>query len=539
MEQINVLIVGAGPTGLTLAINLIRNGINCKVIDKRLDQKSSASKAITVNAATLKLYQNLGIVDEFIKHGCTVNDIYVHWYSRKLMHINYRYLDSPYKYFLSIPQPKSESILLQYFLDLGGEVSFSTELIGINNANSNHVEVTLLNDGIMYNQKAQYLIGCDGARSSIREFLDINFIGRDYGIFFELIDVEIDWNGDKAATHYYVVEDCFVIIIPMTENKHRIVIKNNIDNFDQMQVEKSADYYENIISQCGVLNLKIKNILWRSFSKFYNRLIESYNYGDKIFFAGDACHLFSPIGGLGMNTGVQDAFNLSWRLAGVISNTYNPIILADYNKERRFIGDRLVKSTDASTELIMRLNKQDNILTNWLPTMKNRKNIKQDFPLNFSGLAHNYQFNNKGIYHVPWANGVDMHSNKNISSYDMVDGINFSIVLLVKRMETKLNSIIQQLLRYSNVKIWCITDTINAAEHIDGVNLIFDKYGEFYKSFTNTVMSDIVIVRPDGYIEFACKLDNVGKLQSYLEYYFLQVNSLFDNHYCENIVNYE
>ncbi len=517
----DVLIIGAGPTGLTLAINLLRNGINCKIIDKRQTHKSSESKAITVNAATLKLYHNIGVIDKFLELGCIVNDIYVHWNGRKLMHVNYRHLVSPYKYFLSIPQPESEEILLQYFLDLGGLVNFDTELINIDYSNPQLIKAKVLNHGIMNNHVSQYLVGCDGAKSKLREMMGSEFMGRDYGIFFELIDVHLEWSGNKDATHYFVVENCFIIIIPMTDNKHRIVIKNNIIDLEQIRTEKPSSYYEDIIHQCGVAKLTIKSIVWRSFSRFYNRLIDHYNHGDRIFFAGDACHLFSPIGGLGMNTGVQDAFNLSWRLSYVLLGKSDPKILRVYNYERRHIGSKLIQSTDASTELIIRHNKKGSAIANWLPIMQNRKNMKHALPLNFSGLSHNYTLNGKEIYHVPFARGINISANKEICTYDIVDGIHFNVFLFTNQIVAADPFLTQRLLKYNKIKIWQITNTpegVNTLISQDNVCVIFDKYDEFYGKH-EICHEGIVVIRPDGYVGLTTKMHEISTLKSYLNDY--------------------
>ena len=443
------------------------------------------------------------------------------------MHVSYRCLDSPYKYFLSIPQPESEDILLQYFLDLGGMVDFDAELIGINNSNSECVEVLISQHGIINNHITQYLIGCDGAKSKVRAIVGSEFVGKDYGIFFELIDVHLDWNGNKNACHYFVAEDCFVIIIPMTENKHRIVIKNNINDIEQIKAEKSIFYYENIIRHCGVINLTINSILWHSSSKFYNKLIDNYSYENRIFFAGDACHLFSPIGGLVMNTGLQDAFNLSWRLSGVLSGKYNAEILEEYNCERRFIGDKLLQSTDASTELITRINKQNNAVVNWLPLMQNRNNIKHKFPLNFSGLSHNYMLNGKEIYHVPFARGIYIVDGKEMCTYDMVDGIHFNILLFANQIENTVYSIlIDELSKYdNNLNIWQITNDnsmINTNVKQQKQYVIFDKYGELYNKFAVNGGCDVIVIRPDGYVGLACVAKEFSILKTYLKYYFVQ-----------------
>lgn len=521
-----VLIVGAGPTGLLLAINLLRNGVTCNIIDKRVD-KSSNSKAITVNAASLKILHSIKLIQNFVNYGCMVRDIYVHWNSSKLMHVNYNYLDAPYKYFLSIPQPFTENILLQNFLDLGGKVDFNTELIDIIVSQSGCEAKTNNSHGVI-KSKFKYLIGCDGANSKVRQLVGAKFTGKDYEIFFELIDVHLDWDGNTLATHYFVTETCFVIIIPMIDNKHRIVIKNELSSLETVQVVKSIKDYEKIIHRCGVVNLKIKDIIWRSYSKFYNRLIEHYSYNNQVFFAGDASHLFSPIGGLGMNTGLQDAFNLSWRLAGVLKGNYKTQTLDEYCLERRLIGESLIHSTDISTELITRSNKHmhNKTLSSWLPRMQNRDNIRHVFPLNFSGLSHNYTVAGRAIYHIPFAKGVESITNQEISTYDISDGINFHVLLFInmsnrERHMQALNALRD---RFKNlIKVWVIIENNITYNWVDPeFTVIFDTYGDFYGKCIPTKANDVLILRPDGYVGFSCALKNLDQIISYLNSYFVQ-----------------
>ena len=188
----------------------------------------------------------------------------------------------------------------------------------------------------------------------------------------------------------------------------------------------------------------------------------------------------------------------------------------EYNNERRLIGNTLIKSTDASTELITRINTSNVAIENWLPIMKNRRNIRQIFPFNFSGLAHNYTFTDKNIYHVPFARGICLKSNKEISTYDIINGINFQLLLFSDSTisNKQLNTVQEQLDCNSIIQLW----HINKASRFSNLeSAIFDEHGEFYTKFGG-YDSKLVLIRPDGYIELECSFNNIIPLSDFLNY---------------------
>ncbi len=182
----SVLIVGAGPVGMILACNLKKFGITARVIEKRADC-SGGSKALAINAASLKVFDGMGIIDEFLKAGESVTHINVHWANQRFIHVNYNHLNGPYPFFLSLPQPITEEILTRHFLKLGGNIERKVSLQSLRHL-PNGAEVDLLHaDGSTETSQYDYVIGCDGGKSAVRQSIGKKFVGHDYDMYFLLI----------------------------------------------------------------------------------------------------------------------------------------------------------------------------------------------------------------------------------------------------------------------------------------------------------------------------------------------------------------
>jgi HAD superfamily hydrolase (TIGR01490 family) len=381
-----VLIVGAGPVGMLLSIILERAGINVTLVDKRKNI-SSQSKALTMNSSSLRILHSIGIVDQFLLQGQKINDIYIYWNNHKLMHIDYHRLDDLYSYILALPQSQTEKILDSVISKKN--ITYIRDMELKNIIQKDEIAIAYFADGSI--QKFNYIVGCDGAKSRVRNLIGQDFIGHDYGIKFAIFDAKIDWIENKInKVHYFVKENGFIIVIPLSKGYHRIVIKHE----DSSLFKKDLDIlqYQMLVDMYAPNNLIIKNIIWQSKADFYNRIVSNLRK-ERVFLAGDAAHLFSPIGGLGMNTGFQDAFNLGWKLAGVLNKKLNPEILDTYDLERKEIIKLLLQSTDITTKLITRIDKNLEPINNWLPKMSNRDKIKRIYPYAFSGLSQEYSYN--------------------------------------------------------------------------------------------------------------------------------------------------
>jgi 2-polyprenyl-6-methoxyphenol hydroxylase-like FAD-dependent oxidoreductase len=484
-----VLIVGAGPVGLLLACKLKKSGINVVIVEKR-SIRSTHSKALSMNAASLAILHSLGIVERFEQVGKKISDISIHWNKKRISHVNYRHLASRYQHILAIPQPETERLLEEYFIELGGEIRRSVTLSDIK-VSASGINASLDNGASI---ECDYLIGCDGSHSSVRDYAGIQFTGFDYDMDFYLFDAEVEWEGRTDEVHYFVEEYGFIIMIPLADGNYRFVVRSRFEE----ETKPSLADYQSILSQYLPQALVIKSVIWESKSKFYNRLASRYRAGN-IFLAGDACHLFSPIGGLGMNTGFQDAWNLAWKLIAVIREGEPVKLLNTYDEERRKIALLLRDSTDASTRLISRIDQDIKNIRGWLPIFSNRKRFRNLYPQVFSGLSQNYQGSSMIVEggdfvgkYIPYFTLDD--NNKKASSYDIVDGENYCLIINCVNSCRQYTNIVNNY----ELKVFLINDNDAQGENV----LVKDEY---------------ILIRPDGIVAIHNKLHALNAIAHYFE----------------------
>jgi 2-polyprenyl-6-methoxyphenol hydroxylase-like FAD-dependent oxidoreductase len=484
-----VLIVGAGPVGLLLACRLRKSGIDVVVIEKR-SSRSTHSKALSMNTASLTLLRSLGVVERFERIGREISDISIYWDQQRISHVDYRHLNSCYQYILAIPQPETERLLEEYFIELGGEIRRSATLNMID-IEANGINVNLTNGKTL---NCDYLIGCDGSHSTVRDFAGITFSGFDYGIDFYLFDAQVSWQGKRDEVHYFVDDQGFIIVIPLSDGNHRFVLRYPRED----DLQPSLAEYQSVLSHYIPQTIVIKRVVWESKSQFYNRLASQYRTNN-IFLAGDACHLFSPIGGLGMNTGFQDAWNLAWKLTAVIRQRQPDNLLDTYGEERRSIAAMLRDSTDTSTRLIARIDRDNKKTHCWLPLFSNRQRARTLHPQLFSGMAQCYTGSSlicegkslAGKY-LPYLTLIQQENR--VSSYDIVDGENYFLIVYGENNNPRLNIILIN----HHLAIYFV--------EING----FDKETEFQSG-------EYLLVRPDGFVAIHESWETLDAVTHYLE----------------------
>ncbi|MEG0635252.1 MAG: FAD-dependent oxidoreductase [Pseudomonas sp.] len=380
-----VVVVGAGPVGLLTAYLLRRMQVQVTVIERH-SMRSTQSKASSMNAYSLAIMDMVGLADAFVEQGMPIRDLLVYWNNRRTMHVNYRHLPTEYDYILGISQPETEAVLENAYRAVGGDLQRGCSVTALSQTEQG-VEVAL-DDGRMLS--CDFVVGCDGSRSTVRSLLDIDFEGSDFNVDFFMFDAHVSWDGARDNVHYFVREDSFFLIIPQAGGTHRVIIKASDGKVAQVQGDPLA-YYQALTDRYGQCGVRLERIIWESNSRFYNRLARHYAQG-RVFLCGDACHLFSPVGGLGMNTGFQDAFNLAWKLAGVLDGSMSTSVLKTYEQERRPVAQQMIAGTDANTRLILRQDRDEaGSLKHWLPRMANRRHIATTLPMTFSGLGQRYQ----------------------------------------------------------------------------------------------------------------------------------------------------
>ncbi len=364
-QEALVLIVGAGPTGLVLALRLRKHGIAFRIIDND-PGPGFASRAIALHARTLEFYHQIGLADEIVARGIKMDHIHLRKDNATLADIDLAKMGrgmSPYPFMLNFPQDVHEQFLVEQLKLQGVEVDWNTSLSDFTQDGDN-VHVTLLKDGMSETASFKYVCGCDGARSRVRQVLDLQFPGGTYENLFYVADVKSQPNTKLNPNDgvLKIESHDFAMIMPVrVSGSHRLVgilpaefsTKQNLDFSDlQPRIEK-------------MLDIKVSEVNWFSTYHVHHRVAAKFRVG-RCFIAGDAGHIHSPAGGQGMNTGIGDAVNLSWKIAAVLKGEASESILDTYETERISFARKLVSTTDTAFESLVSQKFTATFLRNWI-----------------------------------------------------------------------------------------------------------------------------------------------------------------------------
>jgi 2-polyprenyl-6-methoxyphenol hydroxylase-like FAD-dependent oxidoreductase len=346
VETFDVVIVGAGPSGLALGADLKRLGISPLILD-RLEAGANTSRAVVIHARTLEVLEPLGVTSELLQSGVIVPIFRVRDRSRVLATISFRGLKTRYPFTLMCPQDRTEAILLRRLESLGETVERPAEVVSIR-PGKDDVEVQFQRGGELSWVRARWLVGCDGARSLVRKQVSIPFEGGAYEEGFLLGDVEMNWPIEREEVSLFYSEKGLLVVAPMPGNDfhYRIVAA-----MEQAPEYPSAADFERVLSERGPSNaaVRIRRMTWASRFHLQHRMAKALRRGN-VLLAGDAAHVHSPAGGQGMNTGIQDAITLASALHSTLQSG-NDNALQNWEKERLEVARSVVSFADRLTRI--------------------------------------------------------------------------------------------------------------------------------------------------------------------------------------------
>ena len=341
----DVLIAGAGPTGLVLALWLTRLGVRVHIIDKTA-APGTTSRAIAVQTRTLELYRQLDLTEAVLAAGRKVPAINLWVKGERATQVTFEALGSgltPFPFLHIFPQDEHERLLVERLEASGVTVHRQTELTGFTD-NGECVVARLRNaDGATVECEAHYLAGCDGARSRVRETIGTGFPGGTYKQVFYVADVHASGPSIDGQLHIDLDEADFLAVFPLAgEGRARLIGTVRDERAEHAESLRFEDVSERAIEHLKVL---VKQVHWFSTYRVHHRVTEHFRKG-RAFLLGDAAHIHSPAGGQGMNTGIGDAINLAWKLASVLAGESPASLLDSYESERIGFARRLVATTD-------------------------------------------------------------------------------------------------------------------------------------------------------------------------------------------------
>lgn len=537
-----IVIIGAGPSGLLMAIELLHYGLACRLVDKAA-APSDKSKAIAIQARTLEILESMGLLDTCLSQGLKLHHATPMSQGRQLADLSFSSIPSPHPFVLSLEQNKFEAILIEYLEKLGGHVERQVELVSFQQQEQN---VLLFLKNLQTDQieslETPWLIGCDGAHSFVRKELNLSFEGNSFPQIFSLADLEIKWKYPRDCLVGFLEKTGVLFAIPLQENnRYRLIFQLARDqallkeNQSIRHGEIPATLLEKptleeataIVHQYADQNARLTNPVWMTNFSINSRMVSRYQK-HRVFLVGDAAHIHSPAGGQGMNTGLQDAFNLAWKLWLVQKGLAHDSLIESYNKERHFVGERLLTGTERATHLILKRS----------PLFFYMRNAFISFVTSFPSIRHRLASiisqtdicypKNKWIVQI---SDLSLNAKAGSRAPDasiMQNGTqtslfslwkhprSFQLLLIdLKGKTSELKTLASDLgKQYGNlIKI----HIVKAGESVQ-TEEIQDLQGEIKCLYGD---STVYLVRPDGYIGFCGPLAKIKPLKEYLSHLFI------------------
>ena len=352
--DVDVLVVGAGPTGLTAACEALRHGLTVRIVDRK-QGLSTNSKALVTHARTMEVLETMGVAAAMLDAGVPFAALHAQGGPRgrstRVDLLGLPWGDTSYPFWLSIPQYATEQVLERQLQHLGGTVEWGTTLLDLND-HGDQVAARVEVAGEPQDVRARWVIGCDGGRSTVRDRIGLRLDRRESGVQFLLADVSGSAPLVENEGYAYLAPQGLLVIVPMPEpGRWRIIA--HVDAADG-QPTVDATYLDGLIAERSGLDFGARAVGWTSRFTLSHGVADAYRRG-RVFLAGDAAHVHSPVGGQGLNTGIQDAHNLLWKLAeaGRAPNRVAAEALLDsYEDERRTTAKKMVAIVDRMTTVL-------------------------------------------------------------------------------------------------------------------------------------------------------------------------------------------
>ncbi|WP_419700176.1 FAD-dependent oxidoreductase [Mucilaginibacter sp. NFX135] len=519
-QHTSVLIVGAGPSGLMMAAQLLRYGVQPVIIDSK-QGPTTHSKALAVQARSLEIYRQMGVIDTIIKGGKQASGVAFNQEGKEVASLSLSNVgggQTAFPFVHLYQQNKNERLLLDFLTLNCCPVYWNTSLLTIEQQ-AGKLIVQLQSAEETRHMTCDWLIGADGAHSLVRKQLNIPFNGDTYQHQFYLADVKIaNPFGDKV--NLFLAQKEFAAFFPMPEEQcYRIVgqLPVGLDQHEDLQIEEILPFLNTITGQ----TIEVKQTNWFTTYRLHHRMADSFRKG-RCFLIGDAAHIHSPVGGQGMNTGLQDAYNLAWKLAGVVNNQLQEKILDSYAVERMPVAKDLLNTTDRIFKLILSRNWFVGLFKKWaLPAiLKNvwgKPALREAFFKRISQTGINYCESQINLHlshdspvkagdRLPYLKVFDEKKQQETDLHEWCSKPGFTMITLGKLQELDLFTLAKWITQnYTGTLNFFYLPPSAKNQHV------FDAFGIKEKQ------KKAIIVRPDMHIGFINDVVDIDMMDNYLQ----------------------
>lgn len=487
-----------------MACELARHGIQSRVVERNAGP-SQESRAIAIQPRTLEVLAAMGLVDAFLAIGHQVHGACIFAEDRRILHLSFDELASRYPLALDLPQSETERLLLERLADYGIEPEYRTSVTGVDQDASGVTLSVQRPKAPLQRDFARYVIGCDGANSVVRHALALPLESDFADENFLIADVLLDWNGPDYEWTLWFHRDGLLTMFPLPGGLYRIVAES-------APHQSTAQHLSEIVEQRCPSRAHVQKVIWLSSLRLTNRRVTEYRRG-RVFIAGDAAHVHSPVGAQGMNTGIQDAHNLAWKLAMVLRGNASDCLLDSYTCEREPIARSVLTMTDQLTAIAsLRQPISQQIRNRLLPILGGFDVVEQRLVSRFTELDVNYRRSPIVSQAGRWSTVGPMPGDRAIDG-PIAGGCHISDLLRqtqhVLLMFAGDNPSDETMRGFENIERYMRQGyaeevasylVVKTELNWDGES-IFDRGGDVYRSYSATVPC-LYLIRPDGYIAF-------------------------------------
>jgi 2-polyprenyl-6-methoxyphenol hydroxylase-like FAD-dependent oxidoreductase len=539
-----ILVVGAGPTGLTLAIELSRHGAPVRIIDK-LPGIVPTCRANGIHSRTLEIFHDLGIVGEVLARGHELHGANQFANGERFLHLRFEHeVDSPYPFTVSLEQCNTEAILEGLLNHLGGVVERATELVGMADR-LDGVEATLRHaDGSEEVVETPWLVACDGAHSRVRHLNHQHFPGESDPRQYVVADVVLrEERFARDELYAFLTDRGTLFVFPIPSGRHLVIA----DVPEQQGAEAPAlEEIQALVTERGPGGISVSDPRWLSYFHINYRVTRHYRHG-RTLLAGDAAHVHSPVGGLGMNTGIQDAYNLGWKLALVVRGLAPPSLLETYERERRAVAEDVIKVTRMMTEHLevfreLPPTERERLYTHaFVPNAERLRSARQreqlDLDYRKSPICGEHRPRSAPPRFADGPHGGAQARDAGplevagctVTLFDLLRGPRHSLLLFAggasvrrrgDRLTTLADSVVRSYADLMNVYLVCPSNAGAAPDAPPGVTIVRDPAQALQRRY-GAGSGCAYLIRPDGYVGYRSASVTLPRFRQYLDRVFV------------------
>jgi 2-polyprenyl-6-methoxyphenol hydroxylase-like FAD-dependent oxidoreductase len=525
MASLQALVIGAGPTGMTAAMELKRMGVDVRLVEHAA-QPSTTSRALAVQARTLELFAQRGMLQSMLDKGNPTSRVTVFGDGKQLFQMDFAHNGTDFPYMLMIPQSDTEQVLRDELAKLGVAIEWEVAYAALAVINpEGPVAVTLRHkDGRVEEVQTEYLIDCEGAHSVTRTTLGLEFAGKTRSENYVLGDVHSDGGPSEKELTIFSSEHGFLGMFPMQGGRFRLIASHPLSE-SKDGTEPTLEDIQAIYDQRSHIPGRFHDMVWSSYFRINSRMIHQLSKG-RIFLGGDAAHIHSPAGGQGMNTGIQDMVNLGWKLAMVIQGKASPKLLDTYTADRVPVIEGVLEGTEGLTDAI---GTQSGVvrfaLEHLAPWLTSTNVVQTNATRRMSQVLFDYR---KSPLSKTVHAGGSLHAGDRVPNLPVIrigDDAETLSSAEPQRLQGLLRTDALTLLLMNAGEDHALHGELreklaawNGIVHLERI-IAQDDHAETYEELFGKKPS-VVLVRPDGYAAFVGGRDSVPALADYLSNWF-------------------